>query len=517
MSDRRPRLTCAVLIRQADRHLMGWLTWHLALGVDHIAVIDSGTCDRARQIIQGLKSSWPVSWHPVELQDGLAPEIRRLELTRQAIDHVRQVTQRATQPADEEAAPETAPADDWLLILDADEYLVPEHDLSDIFHRTRDDVTAIAIHWRIYGAAGHLTPPPGHVLAHHTWHALPAFADHQFVRLMARLRHLPDTSRLTDPLRLNLPEDGIRRINGAPYQPSEDVSPAELWSGGSIQHYVCAQAQSDEELPPPMRAHYDRNEQMTVPSMDRVWDMRRLANQMQEHALMAGLARLRGLVAQQVEEIRLHWEKNEADLPIENHVQHGTFQYDRVRPPSQGRLLLDEQFSSSYKTGQTVLLRSAEGRLLEGDQPDHREPFIGFWQASAPHILTLYTQEGTPFILGDAPCPFGMTSLHVSFNADRRVIHLPYETGHSSTPLEMIPASVPPVHLFTPLPQADEPEGLSVRGLLIWLAGHPDLRPHDLHRALLLLSPDSAQHMRNLAPILEGFLPPLPRAEFLPQ
>lgn len=495
---------------------MGWLTWHLALGVDHIAVIDSGTCDRARQIIQGLRGDWPVSWQPVELQDGLAPEIRRLEMTRQAIDHVRRITQTPDQPDEEDIFTETDLTDDWLLILDADEYLVPEYNLSDMFHGAPEETSAVAIHWRIYGAAGHLSPPPGHILAHHTWHALPSFADHKIVRLMARLHHLPETSRLTDPLGLNLPADSIRRINGTPHQPSEDLPPAELWVGGSIQHYICAQAQSDEELPPPMRAHYDRNEQLTILSMDRLWQMRRLSNQMQEDALRSGLIRLRGLVAQQVEEIRLRWEKSEADLPIENHVQHGTFQYDRVRPLSQSRLLLDDQFSASYRIGQTVLLRSAEGRLLEGDQPDHREPFIGFWQANAPHVLTLYTQEGTPFILGDAPCPFGMTSLRITFNADRRVIHLPHETGHSGTPLEMIPANVPPSHLFAPLPPTDEPEGLSVRGLLIWLAGHPDLKPYDLHRALLLLSPDSAQHMCNLAPVLEGFLPPLPRAEFLP-
>lgn len=517
MSARRPRLTCAVLIRQADRHLMGWLTWHLALGVDHIAVIDSGTCDRARQIVQGLGRNWPVSWHPVELQDGLEPEARRLELTRHAVDHVRQVTQALDRADDEDMSPEPEPADDWLLILDADEYLVPEYNLSDMFQGTPEDTAAVAIHWRIYGAAGHLSPPPGHILAHHTWHAPPSFTDHKFVRLLARLEHLPEASGLTDPLGLNLPADRIRRLDGSPYQPSADISPTELWIGGSIQHYVCAQAHGEDELPAPLRAHYDRNEQMKVMSLDRLWDMRRLANQIQEQALQAGLARLRGLVAQQVEEIRLHWEKQEADLPIGNHVQHGTFQYDRVRPPSQGRLLLDEQFSASYRVGQTVLLRSSEGRLLEGDQPDHREPFIGFWQAGTPHVLTLYTQEGKPFILGDAPCVFGMTSLHISFNADRRVIHLPHETGHSSTPLEMIPASVPPAHLFAPLPQADEPEGLSVRGLLVWLAGHPNLRPYDLHRALLLLSPDSAQHMRNLAPILESFLPPPPRAAFLPR
>lgn len=506
MSAKRPRLTCALLLKQADHTLPGWLAWHLSLGIEHIAIIDGGIDDSARQIIRSLQPDWPVSWLPVELPDDLTAEARRLTLTRRAVTHLRHITQGMKQLSREENGHDD-PVDDWIIILDADEYLTVERGAQTLFHRTPDGTSAIAIHWRIHGTAGHLSPPPGHIVANHTWHAPPSFPDHQFVRLLARLDSLPAAEELTDPLMFGLPAEKIRRINGQPYHPNDETVLTSLWEGGCIQHYICALAHGKKELPPPMRAHYDRNEQMTAQGTHQLREMRKLANQMREAALQAGLSRLKKLAAQRLDEYRKKQREQDANIAIADHVQHDTFHYDRILPPADSTLLLNLQFSPPYVTGQSVLLRFTEGRLLECDQTEQRQPFIGFWQEANPHILTLHTQDRAPFTLGDAPCPFGMTSLRITFDAEKRQVHLPYETGHSSTPLEIIPASVPPTILFVPLPPADEPGGLSVHGLLMWLAGHPNVKPHDLQRALLLLSPASAHQMRMLAPALEEFLP----------
>ncbi|MUH03331.1 hypothetical protein GM609_07460 [Bombella sp. ESL0387] len=516
MSDRHPRLTCAVLLKQADHTLPGWLAWHLALGIEHIAIIDAGAFDNVRQIVQSLQQDWPLSWHPVELREELSPEGRRLELTRQAITHLRQITQNMPRDVQEEAEGDTIPVEDWIIILDADEYLSPTRELARLFPPSTDEIAAMAIHWRIYGSAGHVQPPPGHVVANHLWHAMPSFADHRFVRLMARLDQLPTPARLTDAHMLGLLPEQIIRADGEPYQPDRETLPEKPWAGGCIQHYICALAHGEDELPPPMRAHYNRNEQVTPPQERDLQAMRVLSNRMRESALKAGLSRLQKLVEPQLEEARLHYQEDATALGIRDLVQHGTFQYERIRPSTQSGLLLNNQFSARYEAGQTVLLRFPEGRLLTGDQSDHHEPLIGFWLKSTPHLLTLHEQDRSSFTLGDAPCPFGMASLRITFNTQRQAIHLPHETGHASMPLELIPTSTAPACLFTPLPPVDEPEGLSVHGLLTWLAGHPGLPPHDLARALLLLSPDSAQHLHNLAPMLGEFLPLRPRPEFLP-
>lgn len=506
MSARRPRLTCALLIKQADHTLPGWLAWHLSSGIEHVAVIDGGSDDNARQVIRSLQPEWPVSWRPVSLPDNLTAEERRLTLTRHAVTHLRHITQGMNQLSREEDGHED-PVDDWIIILDADEYLTADRNVQTLFRHISEDTAAIALHWRIHGTAGHLSPPPGHIIANHIWHALPTFPDHQFVRLLARLDSLPEAEELTDALALGLPEGRITRVDGQPYRPDDEAALSSPWEGGCIQHYICAQAHGKKELPPPMRAHYDRNEQMTAPSMQALQEMRELANEMREAALLSGLARLRDLAERRLDEYRQKQREHDTAMAIEDHVQHDTFHYDRVLPPAESTLLLDQQFSAPYVTGQTVLLRFMEGRLLECDQSEQRQPFIGFWQEANPHILTLHTQDQVPFTLGDAPCPFGMTSLRITFDQEKRVVHLPQETGHGSTPLEMIPASVAPSVLFMPLPQADEPDGLSVHGLFMWLMGHPGIRPQDLQRALLLLSPASAQQLRTLAPVLEEFLP----------
>ncbi len=517
MSDRLPRLTCAVLLKQADRNLPGWLAWHLALGIEHIAIIDSGAFDDTRQIVQGLQKDWPLSWHPIETELSQTPEEHRLEMTRQAISHLHHVTQAMPQRVTDEEDGETTPVEDWVIILDADEYLSPSRELTAMLHQTEEDTTGIALHWRIYGDAGLLTPPPGHVVANYTWHAPPSFADHRFVRLVARLESLPSPAKLTDPHMLGLSPEQIIRPNGRPFEPTDDeVLNSELWEGGCIQHYICALAHNEEELPPPMRAHYNRNEHMTAPQTRDLQAMRQLSNKMRESALRAGLARLQKLVEPQLEEAQLKHQEDETDLAIRSHVRHGTFHYDRIRSSVRSDLLLNPQFSTRYETGQTVLLRFPEGRLLEGDPPNHHEPLIGFWLESVPHLLTLYGQDRLPFTLGDAPCPFGLASLRIAPGTQKRFVHLPHEANHGSTPLEIIPTNTAPAFLFAPLPPIDEPDGLSIHGLLTWLAGHPDIQPYDLARGLLLLSPSSAQHLRNLAPILADFLPSQPQPDFLP-
>ncbi|MBA5725931.1 glycosyltransferase family 2 protein [Bombella favorum] len=516
MFDRLPRLTCAVLLKQADRNLLGWLAWHLALGIEHIAIMDSGAFDDARQIVQSLQQDWPLSWHPVEAEPDQTPEEHRLEMTRQAISHLHHVTQAMPQEVIDEENGETTPVDDWVIVLDADEYLAPSRELISLLYQAKEETTAFALHWRIYGDAGLLTPPPGHVVANHTWHAPPMFADHRFVRLIARLDCLPTPAKLTDPHMLGLSPEQILRPNGRPFIPGDEALHSELWEGGCIQHYICALAHNEEELPPPMRAYYNRNEQMTAPQTRDLQTMRQLANQLRESALRAGLSRLQKLVEPQLEEAQLKHQEDETDLAIRSHVQHDTFHYDRIRSSVRSDLLLNPQFSTRYETGQTVLLRFPEGRLLEGDPPNHHEPLIGFRLESTPHLLTLYGQDRSPFTLGDAPCPFGMASLRITPSTQQQFVHLPHETGHGSTPLEIIPTNAVPAFLYTPLPPIDEPDGLSVHGLLTWLAGHPDLQPYDLARALLLLSPASAQHLHNLAPILAEFLPSQPKPDFLP-
>lgn len=514
MSARRPRLTCALLLKKADHTLPGWLAWHLALGVEHIAIIDAGAFDNARQISQAYQADWPISWHPVELDETLPAEKRRLELTRHALTHLRHITQELDQPDSDD---ESDMAENWVAILDADEYLNPEHELDSLLQKAQEDTAAIALHWRIYGTAGQLLPPPGHIVANYPWHAPESFHDHHFVRLLARLDHLAKPEALTNPHLLDLPSEAIIRADGQPYRPDDADLLVAPWQGGCIQHYICAQAHDEAELPPAMRAHYDRNEQITTPAHDKIVHMRQLANQMRESALISGLARLRELAAQQLDEKRAEWFLQDHDLTLEDHVRHDAFHYDRVRPSLEDMLALNPQVAAPYSPGRTILLRTAEGQLLECDPPEQHRPFAGFWQESIPHLLTLYTQDETPFTLGDAPCPFSMTSLRISFDPKTRSIHLPHETGHASTPLEMIPAAVPPSMLFTPLPPMDEEDGLSVRGLLLWVAGHAHTQPQDLQRALLLLSPDSAQHLRTLAPMLEEFLPRFTaRPAFLP-
>lgn len=504
MSAKRNRVGCAVLLKHADHHLSGWLAWHLALGIDHIAVVTANPSDDTQQVLQAYQDHPSISWLTPELEAHLSPEAHRLELTRHALRHLKQILTDSFSSQEEDTSLTTHhPTDDWVIVLDADEYLHVDPDLEMRLCFADRNAAALAFNWRVFGSAGHLTPPKGHIVTNHIWHAPQGFYDHYITRRIVRMEHIPPVDTITNPFTFNIPAHKVAHASGDNSQ-TANKSEHKKWEGGCILHYICAQAH-DDELSSAMRAYYDRNEVMFSPQKRQLHATRLISHTLREIALTIGLEQLKELVEQQAQD-------DANTLPptdnfLGEHVQHATFSYTHSTLSRKDNLLLNAQFSAPYAINNTFLLRDAEGKLLECDEQRGHNPLIAVWQKNTPNILSLYIQDEQNFALGDAFCAFHIASMNVTYDPQVNMIRLPHETGQDNTLLELVPSSVPLPFLFTPLPPADEQEGLSLYGLLIWAEGHPNLHPADLQRALLLLTPQATQELRTLIPVLKDFLP----------
>ncbi|MXV36610.1 hypothetical protein GS535_08590 [Saccharibacter sp. EH611] len=482
MSVNRPSAACAVLVRNAQTTILDWLAWHLSLGFQRIFVIDAGSHDATERLVQPLTQDWPIMWDAPELPADLSPEERRSTLPRHTLSRM-------------------IGEEEWVTVLDADEYLVPDTDLLTLLGHGKN-AAGIALNWCIYGTSGHRQRPRGSLVATYSYRAHETLPDHGFTRLLVRSSYLTSPEHQAAPEDLDIPAERLVTPNGTPVQEG-DRSPH--WEGGRISHFICPATQDAATLPPSLRLHFDRNDVHDPAPASLITAARHRFNALSRTLFNAGTQALRAM-ASQAEEIQKP-PQPDPDLDLPDRAQRPGFFYERMRPSRKDQLLLVPQAAPPYGITRAFLLRSAEGSLLEADPAGSHRPVIAFIQEQNPRLLSLVARDEHDLTLGDIPCPYGMATVLSRRTHRLEIFSLPEEAGHGETLFEAVPLPdmVPPD--FLPLPPLDCRQGLSLNGLLTWLETHPEARPQDIQRTLCLLLHEEALQLGQNIPELIPFLP----------
>lgn len=472
---------CAVLTHNAQDTILDWLSWHLALGFQRIYVVDAGSDDHTERLVQPLTKHFPISWHTPELSADLPSEMRRNTLTRYALSSM-------------------IGEEEWITVLDADEYLVPDPDLSTLLQRG-DHAAGIALNWCVYGSSGHRQRPSGHLVATHPYRADTSLPDHGFTRLLVRSSYLTSPEHQADPEDLTIPTERLITPDGSPVQ-ENDLTPH--WDGGKIAHFICPAAHNMTDLPPALRRHFDRNDVYDPAPSSLITANRRISSAIARTLLETGTRSLRTMAS---EALTSPVSYPDPDLNLPEEAQRPGFYYERIRPSRHDQLLLVPQAAPPYGITRAFLLRSESGALLEADPAGSHRPLLAFIQEQHPRLLTLVARDEHHFTLGDMPCPYGIVTC-VSRRTHRPdVFSLPDATGHGDSLFEVIPLPEVAPPDFLPLPPLDRRQGLSLEGLFVWLETHPDAHQQDIQRSLGLLTSEDAQHLRHILPELAPFLP----------
>jgi hypothetical protein len=159
-------LSLGCIVKDEDDAIEEWVAFHLAVGVDHIVVIDNGPSRDLPTIL------WPY------LKAG------RVELYRFTSRGEQQ------QQAYERLIRKMAGKTRWLGLIDVDEFLFPsrEDSLKDVLSQF-EDVAGVAVNWVSYGSSGHDIPPAGFVIDDFTDRGP---LNHRFPWPRLRQHHLPE-------------------------------------------------------------------------------------------------------------------------------------------------------------------------------------------------------------------------------------------------------------------------------------------------------------------------------------
>lgn len=135
---------CAI-VKDEDRDIREWLAYHLAIGFEHVLVYDNLSRIPLRTTVEDLVSAGLVT-----VIDWPLRRAQQLSAYSHALRH-------------------SGAASRWLAFIDVDEFILPlRHDDIRDFLDEYTDCGAVGANWAMFGSAGHMARPEGHILANYT-------------------------------------------------------------------------------------------------------------------------------------------------------------------------------------------------------------------------------------------------------------------------------------------------------------------------------------------------------------
>lgn len=144
MAEARPRTLLFSAQKNEGPFLLEWVAWHKVVGFDRIAVVSNDCDDGSDVLLDRLAEAGEVVHLRQEVPPGTAPQANAERVAREA---------------------GLFREGDWILWLDADEFLLPSPQRQSVGDLIADLGTAeaVMIAWRFFGDSGHATWPGRHV------------------------------------------------------------------------------------------------------------------------------------------------------------------------------------------------------------------------------------------------------------------------------------------------------------------------------------------------------------------
>jgi hypothetical protein len=165
-----PRIAIAAIFRNEHPYVLEWIAHHQALGIERFYIADNVSDDGTSELLQALDALGVVRRIPFASTPGQAPQL----------------------PAYAELLGTHARDEDWVAVIDADEFIVPTGGARSIGEvlaplAAQADVGAVVLNWAIYGSAWLLNHSAGGVCERFTRRAHQSFgANHHYKTLLRR-------------------------------------------------------------------------------------------------------------------------------------------------------------------------------------------------------------------------------------------------------------------------------------------------------------------------------------------
>ena len=165
-----PRVAIAAIFRNEHPYVLEWIAHHRALGVESFYIADNVSDDGTSELLQALHNLGVIRRIPFASTPGQAPQL----------------------PAYAELLGVHAKDEDWVAVIDADEFIVPTGEARSVAEvlaplAAQVDVGAVVLNWAVYGSGWRLNHSAGLVCERFTRRAHASFgANHHYKTLLRR-------------------------------------------------------------------------------------------------------------------------------------------------------------------------------------------------------------------------------------------------------------------------------------------------------------------------------------------
>lgn len=168
-----------LIVRNEERHIAEWATFHRDLGVAHLVVYDNGCTDAT---IPRLSEVMGARLTVIPWDQKLADAATGREIHNQVLAYAHALGNFGGHYR-------------WMACIDADEFLVPKRAVSlEAALAHLGDIPSVSLPWHNFGRNGHQVPPAGGVLANYTRRAADPMSG---ARGVTNFKTLVDATRVT--------------------------------------------------------------------------------------------------------------------------------------------------------------------------------------------------------------------------------------------------------------------------------------------------------------------------------
>lgn len=219
-----PRVAVAAIFRNECPYVLEWLAHHRVLGVERFHIADNVSDDGTSELLQALDDLGLIERIPFPSPPGLAPQL----------------------PAYAEILAHHTAGDDWVAVIDADEFIVPTGTARTVREwlaplAAAADVGAVVLNWAVHGSSWRLNHTAGPVTERFTRRARPEFGANHHYKSLIRMSAYGGVAG--NPHHFNL-KPGYRTLHadGTPLvdhlRHGKGLSDTVVWAGMRLNHYI---------------------------------------------------------------------------------------------------------------------------------------------------------------------------------------------------------------------------------------------------------------------------------------
>ncbi|MDI2113477.1 glycosyltransferase family 2 protein [Commensalibacter nepenthis] len=224
LSSTHSKTAVVLFVKDEAFDLPSWIAWHISYNFDSLIIYDDGSSDLTVDVINAASK-----YYDVRLQ--AVPYKLHFQHRQEAVYM--------------DAAQRLRDEFDWVLFIDADEYLyLPNHsNIHDFLQSFPKDVGGIAFNWRCYGDGKNVLRPGVIVPEQFEYHSMPDLFENNTVKSLVKIKQMHPVYH--DPHRFTVDGNIVNPLGEDVKWHAEHhrIAHAPDWSNGAILHYVIRSAE----------------------------------------------------------------------------------------------------------------------------------------------------------------------------------------------------------------------------------------------------------------------------------